>query len=178
MDRFSVSVVGDGTIEEGSEKFNIAFEVGKLLSLEGFILITGGLGGVMEAASQGARDNNGMVVGIVPGTKAETANTYVNIPVATGLGEARNIIVSNSHAIIAIGGGAGTLSEMALGWKQNRLLLGWRGEGWSKKLADKAVDPKPRFTGIKEDRVFGFDTSKQAMEILKQKMKIYYPNWR
>lgn len=106
-----IAVIGgsDCTPEEA----RLAEEVGRGLARNGAVLICGGLGGIMEAACKGASAEGGLTVGILPGGSRQTANPYVNIPIVTNLGEARNIIVVKSaEAIIAIGGGYGTLSEL------------------------------------------------------------------
>jgi uncharacterized protein (TIGR00725 family) len=94
------------------------------------VLVCGGLGGAMEAASKGASAAGGLVLGILPGTSASDANPFVHIPVVTGMGHARNVInVQTSHAIIAVSGSYGTLSEMALALKAGRpvvALQSWR----------------------------------------------------
>ncbi len=91
----------------------IAYIVGKEIARRTAILLCGGMGGVMEAACKGAKEGNGLTIGILPGNK-ESANPYVDIPITTGMGEARNIIVARScDAIIAIAGKYGTLSELA-----------------------------------------------------------------
>ena len=95
------------------EETRLAEEVGRGLARNGAVLICGGLGGVMEAACKGASAEGGLTIGILPGGSRQAANPYVNIPVVTNLGEARNIIVVKSaDAIIAIGGAYGTLSEL------------------------------------------------------------------
>lgn len=92
----------------------LAQEVGELLAKEGIIIICGGLGGVMEACCRGVKENGGLTIAILPGVSATDANPYVDIPIPTGIGEARNlIIIRASSSIIAIGGGYGTLSEIA-----------------------------------------------------------------
>jgi uncharacterized protein (TIGR00725 family) len=97
------------------------------------VLICGGLGGVMEAACRGARQAGGTTVGILPGTDRSAANPYVDIAIATGLGEARNAIVARSaDALIAIGGAYGTLSEIAFALKAGKRVVGlgtWEVEG-------------------------------------------------
>ena len=106
-----IAVIGgsDCTPEEA----RLAEEVGRGLARNGAVLICGGLGGVMEAACKGANAEGGLTVGILPGGSRQTANPYINIPIVTNLGEARNVIVVKSaEAIIAIGGGYGTLSEL------------------------------------------------------------------
>lgn len=96
------------------EELKLAEAVGRELARRGIILICGGLDGVMEAACRGARSEGGVTVGILPGEDCHSANPYVSIPVVTGLGYARNVIVVKSaQAIIAIDGSYGTLSEIA-----------------------------------------------------------------
>ncbi len=92
----------------------VAYIVGKEIAKKGAILICGGMGGVMEAACKGAKEMKGMTIGVLPGDNKETANAYVDIPITTGMQEARNvIIVRSSDAVIAIAGKYGTLSELA-----------------------------------------------------------------
>ncbi len=91
-----------------------AEEVGRELARHGAILVCGGLGGIMEAACRGATAEGGLTIGILPGDKAETANPYVQMPIVTGIGYARNVaVVKSARAVIAIGGAYGTLSEIA-----------------------------------------------------------------
>ena len=91
-----------------------AFEVGQLIAQRGGIVVSGGLGGVMEAASRGASEAGGLCIGILPGDNLKEANRYIHIPIPTGIGYARNvIIVRTAQALIAIGGRFGTLSEVA-----------------------------------------------------------------
>ena len=107
-----VSVIGGGDSSE--EEARLAEEVGRELARRGANLICGGLGGVMEAACRGAASQGGTTIGILPGNDRHEANAYVNIPIVTGMGYARNAIVAKSaQAVIAIGGSYGTLSEIA-----------------------------------------------------------------
>ncbi len=107
-----------------------ARRVGRLLAEAGAVLLCGGLGGVMEAACRGAHESGGFTVGILPGVEAGAANPYVDLPICTGIGQARNVIlVLSSDALIAIGGEAGTLSEIAMALKAGRPVVGlgtWR----------------------------------------------------
>ncbi|MGB9711126.1 MAG: TIGR00725 family protein [Thermodesulfovibrio sp.] len=119
----TVGVIGAGKADK--ELLELAEEVGRLLSKEGITVITGGLGGVMEAASRGAFQAGGITVGILPTLKKEDANSYVKIPIPTGLGEMRNaLIVRASDVLIAIGGEYGTLSEIALALKTGKKVIG------------------------------------------------------
>jgi uncharacterized protein (TIGR00725 family) len=107
-----IGVIGGGTCSEAEAK--TAEEVGRRLARQGAILVCGGLGGVMEAACRGASGEGGLTIGILPGEDRRSANPYVQLPIVTGLGYARNVIVVKSaRAIIAIGGSYGTLSEIA-----------------------------------------------------------------
>jgi uncharacterized protein (TIGR00725 family) len=95
------------------EEARLAEEVGREIARSGAVLVCGGLGGVMAAASKGTSTEGGLAIGILPGDSRQTANPYVHIPIVTNLGEARNvIIVKSAGAVIAIGGGYGTLSEI------------------------------------------------------------------
>src|SRR2546428_13320152 len=108
-----IAVIGGSTCT--TEQTAIAEETGRLLAQRGAIVVCGGLGGVMEAVARGAKANGGTTVGILPGADPAAANAYIDIPLATGLGEMRNfLIVRTAHALIAIGGGVGTLSKIAL----------------------------------------------------------------
>jgi hypothetical protein len=92
-----------------------AREVGRLIAEAGWVLVCGGMGGVMEEACKGARHGGGVTVGILPGDRREQGNPYLSVAVVTGLGEARNaLVVKSSEVLVAISGGYGTLSEIAL----------------------------------------------------------------
>src|SRR5437867_8700117 len=118
-----IAVIGGSTCS--SEEAAVAEETGRLLAQRGAILVCGGLGGVMAAAARGAQTNGGTTVGILPGDDPGDANTYIAIPLATGLGEMRNfLIVRTAHALIAIGGGVGTLSEIALARRIGKPVVG------------------------------------------------------
>jgi uncharacterized protein (TIGR00725 family) len=97
---------------------DLALEVGRGIGRAGAILICGAGGGVMEAAARGAKEAGGFTVGVLPGGDAAEANPYIDLPIVTGMGNARNVInVLTSQAVIAIHGAAGTLSEIALALK-------------------------------------------------------------
>jgi uncharacterized protein (TIGR00725 family) len=106
-----VSVIGGGTVTD--EQAQTAEEVGRRLAQRGHTIVCGGLGGVMEAACRGASEAGGRTIGILPGEDPGTANPHVDVPIATGLGHARNpLVVMNGEAVIAVDGGVGTLSEL------------------------------------------------------------------
>lgn len=104
--------------------YDVSYIVGKEIALSGNILINRGRGGVMEASAKGAHDVGGLVIGVLPWDRSD-ANPYIKIPIVTGIGECRNIIiVKSSDAIIAIDGGYGTISEIAFALKFNVPIVG------------------------------------------------------
>lgn len=113
---------------------NLAEQVGRLIARRGGIVICGGLGGVMEAACRGAKSEQGLTVGVLPGTFKSEANRFVDIPVVTGMNDARNVIIIRSaDAVVAVDGEYGTLSEIAFCLKFNVPVIG---------LQTWQVDPK------------------------------------
>jgi uncharacterized protein (TIGR00725 family) len=129
-----VAVIGDGDPRgpDAARVLIAAEEVGALLARGGATVVTGGLGGVMEAASRGAAGAGGETIGILPGADSREANPYVRVPIATGLGVMRNlVVVTSAHAVVAVGGRYGTLSEIGLALRMGRhvVTLGsWRVE--------------------------------------------------
>ncbi|HEY2666156.1 MAG TPA: TIGR00725 family protein [Actinomycetota bacterium] len=118
-----VAVIGPSRATPGVEA--AAFEVGVLIARAGAILVCGGGGGAMESACRGARSAGGTTVGILPGPTRGDANPFVDIAIPTGMGEARNaLVVRTADAVIAVGGGVGTLSEIGLALKMGRPVIG------------------------------------------------------
>ena len=108
----------------------LAFELGRGIAHRHAVLICGGLTGVMEHAARGARAAGGLTIGLLPGEEPDDANAYVDIAIATGLGHARNAILARTaDGVVALGGGLGTLSEIALALRNRRPTIGiktWR----------------------------------------------------
>lgn len=118
-----VAVVGGSACT--AQEAEWAGAVGRLIAERGGVLLCGGLGGVMEAAARGAKAAGGLTIGILPGTDAAEANSSIDVALATGMGEMRNaLIVRAAQAMIAIGGGWGTLSEIALARRTNTPVVG------------------------------------------------------
>jgi uncharacterized protein (TIGR00725 family) len=125
FDKKYIAVIGSG--KANPQEIELAETIGKEIAKRGAILICGGLGGVMEAACRGARLEKGITIGILPGDKREMANPYVQIPIVTGLGQARNVIVVKSaQAVIAVGGSYGTLSEIGHALQNGIPVIGLR----------------------------------------------------
>ena len=118
-----IAVIGNSSCSP--EETELAETVGELLAQRGATIVCGGLGGVMEAACRGAKSKGGLTVGILPGQDSSMANPCVDIPVVTGIGEARNVaVVKSAQAVIAIGGNYGTLSEIAYALKSGIPVVG------------------------------------------------------
>ncbi|MDQ7820554.1 MAG: TIGR00725 family protein [Armatimonadota bacterium] len=121
-----IGVIGESQFSDPAHEA-LAEETGRLLAEAGYVLVCGGLGGVMEAACRGARRAGGLTVGILPGVDRRDANPYVTVAVATGLGQMRNVaIVLTADALIAIGGGYGTLSEIGHALRAGKPVIGLR----------------------------------------------------
>lgn len=127
-----VAVIGDGDPRgpDAHRMLEWAEEVGQHLARGGAVVVTGGLGGVMRAASRGAVGAGGETIGLLPGAHAAEANEYVRTPIATGLGVVRNlVVVTAADAVVAVGGRHGTLSEIGLALRMGRhvvALSSWR----------------------------------------------------
>ncbi|MEW6162771.1 MAG: TIGR00725 family protein [Nitrospirota bacterium] len=138
MSKKIIAVIGAGITDEPTLK--IAEEIGRLIARRKAVLVCGGLGGVMEAASKGAKSEGGITVGILPQNHKNEANPYIDISVATGFGEGRNVIIARTaDAMIAVGGEYGTLSEIAFGLKMGKPVIGII--TWDIKGIIKASDP-------------------------------------
>jgi len=122
-DRIVIAVVGAGSAE--ADTLNTAEAVGRAIAERGAMLVCGGLGGVMEAAAKGAKSAGGTTIGILPQPYRHDANPYIDVPIATGFGEGRNVfIIRTADVVIAVGGEYGTLSEIALALKSGKAVIG------------------------------------------------------
>lgn len=122
-----MAIIGAGSRLEPKVE-QLCYALGKQAVDAGFRIVSGGLGGVMAAVSQGARASaqrqEGDIVGVLPMYDAELANPYVDIVIPTGMGVARNVmVVASGDVVVAVGGGSGTLSEIALGWQLGKPLI-------------------------------------------------------
>lgn len=139
----AVAVVGSGTCDPDEER--LAEEVGRRLAEGGVLVVTGGLGGVMAAASRGAQMAGGTTVGILPGETRAGANPWLSVAIPTGLGEGRNLLVVRAaNALVVVGGEYGTLSEIAFALKIGRPVVGlktWELRRHGEARADPGVRP-------------------------------------
>jgi uncharacterized protein (TIGR00725 family) len=163
-----VGVIGASSAPEST--LTLAEAVGKAIGAEGWHLLTGGGGGVMRAAARGFSSADvtvrGVSIGVLPAEDADSANEFVEVPLPTGIGLARNAIVARAaQALVAIGGCSGTLSEMALGWQFNRPIVALSvSGGWAEKLAGTRVD------GRYEAPIFDARDVPEVVDFLKGKL--------
>ncbi|GBE02029.1 MAG TPA: TIGR00725 family protein [Nitrospirae bacterium] len=137
MDKHVIGVIGGRDVDD--RMLMIAEAVGEKIAKSGSLLLCGGLGGVMEAAAKGAKNHGGVTIGILPQEDRGYANEYIDIPVATGLGMGRNVIIScTADVLIAIGGGYGTLSEIAFALQLGKQVVGI--ETWKIEEVREAAD--------------------------------------
>lgn len=175
--RKMIAVIGYAHLEEDSPAYREAQALGKALVGHGFRVVTGGLGGVMEAALRGAKCaesyREGDTVALLPSFDTSAANGYADIVIATGTDVYRNAMVANADAVIAIGGGAGTLSELSYAWHLCRLIAVYRQfGGWAASLADQVLDGRERCTDG-DDRLFGVSSAAEVLALLDERLGKY-----
>jgi uncharacterized protein (TIGR00725 family) len=164
-----ISIIGASEIEKKTEE--LAIEVGRLLAKNKYAISCGGLTGVMEAVCKGAKEENGLTIGIIPYKEKNMANKYVDIVIPIPFSQARNIVVVLSgDACIAIAGKAGTLSEICFAWIYQKPIVAISSvNGWSSKLANQKLDDR------RMDMIYGAATPKEAVDkiihLLKSKIK-------
>ena len=125
MGRNPLHVAVGGGGEADAEACRLAEEVGRELARRGAVVVTGGLGGVMDAACRGAKAEAGVTIGILPTADRADANPWVDVALPTGLGEGRNLLVVRAaDAVVAVAGEFGTLSEIALALQAGTPVVG------------------------------------------------------
>src|SRR5438445_10857518 len=144
---FLIAVIGKSEKDPGDppspEALKAAEMVGATIAGAGAILITGGLSGVMEAASRGAKRANGLVIGMLPGFNKEDANPYVDVALTTGMGWMRNtLVVRAADAVIMISGGIGTLNELTVAYQDKPTVILEHTGGWSDRIREIAYAGK------------------------------------
>jgi uncharacterized protein (TIGR00725 family) len=174
--KITVSVIGASYVKPDSKEYRLSLDLGKKMIDSGYRIITGGMSGIMEAVCQGAKNSDnyqeGDVIGILPGFDPEFSNQYLDIGIATGLDAYRNGIVANSDVVVAMGGGAGTLSEMAFAWVYKRLIIAYNVDGWSGKLAGERIDHRKRIDW-EGDKVFKVENENEVVETIQKYLKHY-----
>ena len=163
--RPKIAVIGASSAP--TETLESALELGAALAGEGWHLLCGGGGGVMEAACRGflsvTRSEGQLTIGILPSDEEEWANPFVELTIPTGLGLARNAVIARAaDAVVAVGGCSGTLSEMAFSWQMGRPVVAMvNSGGWAETLGGKAIDDR------RNDTVFPAQDAAQAVSFLR-----------
>ncbi|MCL2539875.1 MAG: acyl-CoA synthetase [Firmicutes bacterium] len=172
-----VSVVGDTVCSADSEKYILAMELGKALVDNGYRVMTGGNGGIMKAAHEGAHRSKkyreGDTIAILPQADHNEANAYADICIGSGLDMVRDLIVANSKVVIAVGGGSGTLHEMAAAWQRSRMIIGYTNvKGWSANLAGQKMDNRQRYGGV-DDVIWPVTNAKEVIATINKYLPMY-----
>jgi uncharacterized protein (TIGR00725 family) len=144
---YVIAVIGKSATDPESppspEALRAAERVGANIAGAGAILITGGLSGVMEAASRGAKRANGLVIGMLPGFRKGDANKYIDVALTTGMGWMRNtLVVRAADAVIMISGGIGTLNELTVAYQDKPTVVLEHTGGWSDRIREIAYGGK------------------------------------
>jgi uncharacterized protein (TIGR00725 family) len=130
LNKKQISVIGYNASHCSKQAYEIAYQIGEEVALHQAILITGGLGGVMEASSKGAQNKGGLVIGIIPQSDKVHANPYCDVVISTGLGHARNFLTAYSgDAVIVVGGGVGTAIEAKIAYLKAKSIIAIKGGG-------------------------------------------------
>jgi len=168
MKKFQIAVIGSGNILEDSEEYLLARILGKRLVDNDFIILCGGLKGVMKAVCEGAKESKrysyGHTIGILPSLDKSSANPFVDIKISTGMSNARNqIIIASADAVIVVRGGAGTLSEISYAWQMNKTIIALKKSGgWAEKLANSKID------GSREDKIISASSVSDVLMYLEK----------
>ncbi|MHA1863980.1 MAG: TIGR00725 family protein [Candidatus Thorarchaeota archaeon] len=162
-----ISVIGGA--DSNPEILKLAEDIGAEIAKRGVALACGGMMGVMEASCRGAKKHGGVTIGILPSDSKENANDYVDFAIPTGLGYSRNFIVAKTgDAVIAIDGSAGTLSEIAIAWFSDKIIVALASSGgWAEKLAGTQIDER------RTDVVHSADSPEEALDIIFREL-----NWK
>ena len=167
MKKLQILIIGNNDNGCTPELENIAYQTGAEVAKSNSILITGGLGGVMKAASKGAKDSGGITVGIIPQNDKSEANELCDIIIQTGIGLMRDFLnVLSADGVIAIGGGSGTLSEICAAYMYSKPIVVLKNSGGTAtKFTDQYLDHR------KNVKIIGVETPKDAVELIFEKIR-------
>ena len=175
--RFQIAIIGGRDIDQEAQI--LVEDISRMLVEDGYRIVTGGLGLLPSAAHRGAKSASNSTeadtIAILPGFDPKPAYNHADIIIPTGLDVSRNAIVANSDAVIAVGGGAGTLSEIAYAWQFKRPILATSVEGWSSKVVGQVVDNRKRLDDpVLEDIVFPCN----SVEGIRSKLQEVLPKFK
>ena len=167
MKKFQILVIGNNDNGCTPELEKLAYETGIEIAKSNSILITGGLGGVMKAASKGAKESGGLTIGIIPQNDMSEANEFCDVVIPSGIGLMRDFLNAlSADGVIAIGGGSGTLSEICAAYMYSKPIVVLKNSGGtSTKFADQYLDHR------KNVKIIGVETPKEAVELIFKEIK-------
>ena len=162
-----ILVIGNNDNGCTPELESIAYEAGQEIAKSGSVLITGGLGGVMKAASHGAKDSDGLTVGIIPQDDPSLANEFCDIVIPSGMGLSRDFLNAlSADGVIVVGGGSGTLSEICAAYMYKKPIATIKNSGgMATKYADQYLDHRENV------KIIGFDSPKDAVDYILEQTK-------
>ena len=162
-----ILVIGNNDNGCTPELESIAYETGKEVATSNSVLITGGLGGVMKAASHGAKDSGGLTVGIIPQNDPTLANEFCDIVIPSGMGLSRDFLNAlSADGVIVVGGGSGTLSEICAAYMHKKPIATIKNSGgMATKYADQYLDHRENI------KIIGFDSPKDAVNYVLEQIK-------
>ncbi len=160
--KYQILVIGHDNEGCTPDHEKMAYETGKEIAKSGAVLITGGLGGVMKAASHGAHEEDGLTVGIIPQNDASLANEYCDIVIPTGMGHTRDFLTAlSADGVIVIGGGSGTLTEICASYVHKKPIAALKNSGdVAAKYADQYLDYRNHV------KIVGVDSPKDAVKYI------------
>lgn len=160
--KYQILVIGHDVEGCTTDHEKMAYETGTEIAKSGAILITGGLGGVMKAASHGAHDAGGLAIGIIPQNDASLANEYCDIVIPTGMGHTRDFLTAlSADGVIVIGGGSGTLTEICASYVHKKPIAALKKSGdVAEKYADQYLDHRNNV------KIVGVDSPKEAVKYI------------
>jgi len=160
--KIQILVIGNNENSFNPELDKVAYETGMEIAKSGSVLVTGGLGGVMKAASHGAKDAGGLTVGIIPQNDPSFANEYCDIVIPSGIGLARDFLNAlSADGVIIIGGGSGTLSETCAAYMHKKPIVAIKTTGGiAEKYADQYLDHRQNVL------IIGVSSPKEAVKVI------------
>lgn len=165
-----ISVIGDSRAIPGSGNYELAYWLGYALVSRGNRVITGGSSGIQEAVSRGACIAHGYsdsdVINILPEYYPCNPGRFYGACISVSNDMSGDLVVSGSDAVIAIGGGSGTLTQLAHAWALNKLIIAYRVTGWSGRVAGRPMDIRQRYPDIPDDQVYGVTSENEVLEKL------------
>ena len=167
MKKHQILIIGNNDNGCTPELEKVAYETGAEIAKSNSILITGGLGGVMKAASKGAKEFGGLTVGIIPQNDKSKANEFCDVIIPSGMGLMRDFLNAlSSDGVIAVGGGSGTLSEICAAYMYSKPIVVLKNSGGTAtKFADQYLDHR------KNVKIIGVETPKEAIEVIFKEIK-------